>query len=189
MRPSGICPLFFMSIETSPFPEASKKTGDPKLSEIARVLQYRYRKRLGFKLYPRKIVVKPPFWHQPPLSSSDHGFSRHPIKCYGCRPDLSSIGKKNSTSREDRFWHPMSHSIFLFPHPTAPMSIVPPDGHTPLRTASPETTFDTPDTPFTVVSIFCVSWLLTLAPYTCTVPLAGTSTTMMLMLTPIFKRA
>ena len=67
--------------------------------------------------------------------------------------------------------------------------IAPPDGHTPLITASPETTLDTPGTPFAAASIFCVSWLLTLEPYTCTVPLAGTSTTMLLMLAPIFKRA
>lgn len=40
--------LFFRSIETSPFPKASNKTGDPKLSEIARVLQLQVQEAVGF---------------------------------------------------------------------------------------------------------------------------------------------
>ena len=35
---------------------------------------------MGFKLYPRKVVAKPPFWHQPPSSSSDYEFPRYPIE-------------------------------------------------------------------------------------------------------------
>jgi len=35
---------------------------------------------MGFKLYPRKVVAKPPFWHQPPSSSLDYEFPRYPIE-------------------------------------------------------------------------------------------------------------
>jgi hypothetical protein len=50
---------------------------------------------MGFKLYPRKVVSKTPFWRQPPPSSSDHEFPHYPIRDYDLVPRLSSITIKN----------------------------------------------------------------------------------------------
>jgi hypothetical protein len=38
------------------------------------------RKRMGFKLYPRRVVAKPSFWRQHPPSFSERGFPRYPKK-------------------------------------------------------------------------------------------------------------
>jgi hypothetical protein len=50
---------------------------------------------MGFKLYPRKVAAKTPFWRQPPPSSSDHEFPRYPLRDYDLVPRLSNITRKN----------------------------------------------------------------------------------------------
>ena len=56
------------------------ETGDTEIRWDRPGVALEFRKRMGFKLYPRKEAVKPPFWHQPPSSSLGHGIFHYRVQ-------------------------------------------------------------------------------------------------------------